>query len=379
MTTTRFGECSAEGPTLYLAVELSARTWKLAFTTGPGARVRLRTMPAEEWGKIPEEVARARAHFRLPGDTPVRSCYEAGRDGFWLHRYLTSLGLASVVVDSASIETPRRPRRVKTDRLDAHRLVGLLMRAHRGEPTWRVVRIPDVADEDRRQAVRERRTAQHDRTAVRNRIRGLLATQGVRVGLRADFLTRLDAARCWDGTPLGPEFRARLGREWAHLQAIEARIDGLEQARSRTIRAGGPALAAVQRLRQLRGIGEPGAWTLGVEVFAWRKFANRREAGGFLGLTPTPAASGAVHREQGISKVGPPALRALMVQLAWQWRRHQPLSALTQWYAHRFGSGGPRARRIGIVALARRLWIALWRYATAGIVPAGAQLKAAAA
>jgi transposase len=163
------------------------------------------------------------------------------------------------------------------------------------------------------------------------------------------------------------------------LQGIEARIDGLEHARSRAIREGGPALAAVQRLRQLCGIGEPGAWTLGVEVFAWRQFANRREAGGFLGLTPTPSASGTVHREQGISKVGPPALRALMVQLAWQWRRHQPLSALTRWYADRFGSGGPRARRIGIVALARRLWIALWRYATQGIIPAGAQLKTAAA
>jgi transposase len=307
MTTTRSAECSAEGPTLYLAVELSAREWKLAFTTGAGARVRLRTIPAEAWGKVREEVARAQAHFRLPSDTPVRSCYEAGRDGFWLHRYLTSLGVTNVVVDSASIETPRRPRRAKTDRLDAQRLVGLLMRAHGGEPTWRVVRIPDVADEDRRQAVRERRTAQHDRTAVRNRIRGLLATQGVRIGLRADFLTRLDAVRCWDGTPVGPGLRARLGREWAHLQAIEERLKGLDHTRSQAIRAGGPALAAVQRLRQLRGIGEPGAWTLGVEVFAWRRFANRREAGGFLGLTPTPSASGTVHREQGISKVGPPA------------------------------------------------------------------------
>lgn len=377
MTTTRSAECSVEGPTLYWALELSARSWKLAFTTGPGARVRLRTMPAEAWAKVPDEVARAKTHFRLAGETPVRSCYEAGRDGFWIHRYLTSLGVTNVVVDSASIETPRRPRRAKTDRLDAERLVGLLMRAHRGEPTWRVVRVPDAADEDRRQAVRELRTAQHDRTAVRNRIRGLLAAQGVRVGLRHDFLVRLDAARCWDGTPVGATLRARLGREWRHLQRIEARIETLEHARSRAIAGTAPALEPVRRLRQLCGIGEPGAWTLGVEVFAWRQFANRREAGGFLGVTPTPSDSGAVRREQGISKVGPPAVRALMVQLAWQWRRHQPRSALTQWYEQRFGSGGPRAHRIGIVALARRLWIALWRYATQGIIPAGAQLKAA--
>jgi len=381
MTTTRSEECNAEGPTLYLALELSARSWKLAFTTGPGARVRLRTIHAEAWDKIRDEVVRAKTHFRVPSDTPVRSCYEAGRDGFWIHRYLTSLGVTNVVVDSASIETPRRPRRAKTDRLDALRLVGLLMRAHGGDPTWRVVRIPDAADEDRRQAVRERRTAQHDRTAVRNRIRGLLVAQGVRLTLRAGFLARLEAARCWDGTAVGPELRARLGREWAQLQAIEARLTGLEQARHQALRAAtpAPALASVQRLRQLCGIGEPGAWTLGVEVFAWRHFANRREAGGFLGLTPTPSASGTLRREQGISKVGPPALRALIVQLAWQWRRRQPLSALTRWYEQRFGSGGPRARRIGIIALARRLWIALWRYVTQGIVPAGAQLKAASA
>jgi transposase len=377
MTTTRRTECSAVDAVLYVALELSARQWKLACTTGPGARVRLRTIPAEAWDRLGTELARAKAHFRVPATTPVRSCYEAGRDGFWIHRYLTSLGVTNVVVDSASIELPRRPRRAKTDRLDAVRLVGLLMRAHRGEPTWRVVRIPDAADEDRRQAVRELRAAQHDRTAVRNRIRGLLAAQGVRVGFRRDFLRWLAAARCWDGTPVGTGLQARLGREWAQLQATEARIDGLEHARSRAIRESAPAMAPVQRLRQLCGIGEPGAWTLGVEVFAWRQFANRREVGGFLGLTPTPSASGTVHREQGISKVGPPALRALLVQLAWQWRRHQPRSALAQWYEQRFGSGGPRARRIGIIALARRLWIALWRYATQGILPAGARLKAA--
>ena len=149
MTTTRSEECNAERLTLYVALELSARSWKLAFTTGPGARVRLRTIRAEAWDTITEEVTRAKAHFRVPRDTPVRSCYEAGRDGFWIHRYLLSVGVTIVVVDSASIELPRRPRRAKTDRLDAVRLVGLLMRAHGGEPTWWVVWILEAADEDR--------------------------------------------------------------------------------------------------------------------------------------------------------------------------------------------------------------------------------------
>jgi transposase len=202
----------------------------------------------------------------------------------------------------------------------------------------------------------------------------LLATQGVRLALRADFVTRLAAARRWDGTPLGPGLQHRLTREWETLQAIEARLAVVEP-RPATRRQ--PAPPAVAALQHLCGIGDAGAWTLGLEVLSWRTFRNRREVGSFLGLTPTPYASGTQRREQGISKVGPPALRALLVQLAWQWRRHQPRSALAQWYAQRFADGGPRARRIGIVALARKLWIALWRFVTQGVIPEGAVLKAA--
>ena len=375
-TTTRTTECTAGGPRLSLALELSRTQWKLAFTTGPGQRPRLRTIGAEAWDQLPAELARARTHFGLGLETPVVSCYEAGRDGFWIHRYLTSIGVANVIVDSASIEVNRRARRAKTDRLDATRLLSLLLRYQGGEPTWRVVRVPSEADEDRRQAVRERRTASDDRTAMRNRLRGLLAVHGVRLPLRPDFLTRLETVRRWDGTPVPAALQARLTREWGQLQAVESRIRTLDAARTVAIRAT-PASAPVRRLRQLCGIGDASAWTLDFEVLSWRTFANRREAGVFLGLTPTPRASGTVRREQGISKVGPPRLRALVVQLAWQWLRHQPLSALTVWYQQRFGGGGPRARRIGIIALARRLWIALWRYATHNILPAGAVLKAA--
>ena len=375
MATTRRTECSAGDAPLYVAFELSAKEWKLACAPGGGVAPRLRTLRGDARLEVPRELAQARRHFGLAATAPVVSCYEAGRDGFWIHRYLTALGVRNVVVDAASIEVTRRARQVKTDRLDAVRLLDLLVRAEAGRAAWRVVRVPPEAAEDARQVIRERRTVRADRTRVRNRLRGLLATQGVRLTLRADFVTRLAAARRWDGTPLGPGLQHRLTREWETLQAIEARLAVVEP-RPATRRQ--PAPPAVAALQQLCGIGDAGAWTLGVEVLSWRTFRNRREAGSFLGVTPTPYASGKQRREQGISKVGSPALRALLIQLAWQWRRFQPRSALAQWYEARFGGGGPRARRIGIVALARKLWIALWRYVTQGVIPAGAVLKTTA-
>ena len=375
MATTRRTECSAAHAPLYVAFELSAGEWKLACAPSGGVAPRLRTLRGEARLEVPRELTQARRHFGLAATAPVVSCYEAGRDGFWIHRYLTSLGVRNVVVDAASIEVTRRARQVKTDRLDAVRLLDLLVRAEAGRAAWRVVRVPPEAAEDARHVIRERRTVRADRTRVRNRLRGLLATQGVRLALRADFVTRLAAARRWDGTPLGPGLQHRLTREWETLQAIEARLAVVEPRPATRTQPAPPAVAALQRLC---GIGDAGAWTLGVEVLSWRTFHNRREAGSFLGLTPTPYASGTQRREQGISKVGPPALRALLIQLAWQWRRFQPRSVLAQWYEARFGGGGPRARRIGIVALARKLWIALWRYVTQGVIPDGAALKATA-
>jgi transposase len=372
--TTRLRECSAGGRRLYVALELSAREWKLASAPDGGVAPRLRTLRGDLRQGVVRELAAARRHFGLPATAEIVSCYEAGRDGFWIHRYLTSLGVRNVVVDAASIEVTRRARQAKTDRLDAVRLLDLLVRAEAGRAAWRVVRVPPEADEDARQVIRERRTVRQERTRVRNRIRGLLATQGVRLTLRADFLTQLAGARRWDDTPLGPGLQQRLTREWATLQGIDARLAAVEPRPATRAQPAPPAVAA---LRRLAGIGDAGAWTLGVEVLGWRTFRNRREVGGFLGLTPTPYASGTLRREQGISKVGPPALRALLVQLAWQWRRHQPQSALAQWYETRFAHGGPRARRIGIVALARKLWIALWRFVTQGVIPEGAVLKAA--
>jgi len=375
MATTRRTECSAADAPLYVAFELSAGEWKLACAPGGGVAPRLRTLRGEARLELRRELAQARRHFGLPATAPVVSCYEAGRDGFWIHRDLTGLGVRNVVVDAASIEVTRRARQVKTDRLDAVRLRDLLVRAEAGRAAWRVLRVPPEAAEDARQVIRERRTVRADRTRVRNRLRGLLATQGVRLALRADFVTRLATARRWDGTPLGPGLQQRLTREWETLQAIEARLAVVEPRPATRSQPAPPAVAALQRLC---GVGDAGAWTLGVEVLSGRTFRNRREAGSLLGVTPTPYASGTQRREQGISKVGPPALRALPVQLAWQWLRYQPRSPLTQWYQTRFAGGGPRARRIGIVALARKLWIALWRYVTQGVIPDGAVLKATA-
>src|SRR5207244_1050121 len=271
---------------------LGSHEGKLGFTAEPGGQRRVRTMPARDLARLTREIADAQQWFGLKATTPVRSCYEAGRDGFWLHRYVTSLGIANVVVDSSSIEVNRRLRRAKSDALDVRKLLGMLLRYHAGErAVWSVVRVPTVEEEDRRQLHRELRTLKQERTRVANRMNGLLANQGL-----------------W--LPLG-------------------------------LRAGGPT----------------GAWVYVNEVFGWRRFRNRKEVGAAAGLTPTPYQSGDERREQGISKAGSRHVRAVAIEMAWGWLRYQPRSRLSQWYQARFGRGGTRARKVGIVALARKLLI----------------------
>jgi transposase len=377
-------------PVVYLAFELGATTWKLGSTTGFGQPVRERTIAARSLAAVTRELTEAKAHVGLPADAAVVSCYEAGRDGFWLHRYLASLGVANRAVDSSSIEVKRRARRAKTDRLDVHKLLSMLVRAEHGErKVWSVVRVPAPADEDRRQLHRELGTLTREQTRLTNRIKGLLASQGVVLPVQGDFRAQLAAVRLWDGTPLGAALTARLEREWAAREAVRTRMRALAAERHACLtvpsdgpgpdRAGGfppEALRQVERLVALRGIGEASAWLLVMELFGWRTFHNRREVGALLGLTATPYQSGASTHEQGISKAGNRRVRALAVQLAWAWLRYQPESALSQWYRTRFAAGGPRPRRVGIVALARKLLIALWRYLAAGEVPAGAVLSA---
>lgn len=364
---------------LYLAFELSNSHWKLGFTIGLGQSPRRRTIPAGELSQLLEEIERAKRRFKLKlvDDVRVVSCYEAGRDGFWLHRFLETAGVDNVVVDSAGIEVNRRARRAKTDRLDLKKLLTMLIRYHSGEEkVWPVVRVPSEADEDRRQLHRELNSLKTERTQHTNRIKGLLVGQGVRLPVKEDFLQQLAAVRTWDGSPLGAGLQARLEREFARLELVNQQIKGLEDARREAVRSGQePSLDMVRCLLRLKGVGLNSAWLFVMEFFSWRQFRNRREVGALAGLTPTPYQSGDGARELGITKAGHGNLRAMAIEIAWGWLRFQPESALSRWYQERFGSGNSRQRRTGIVALARKLLIALWRYLDSGLVPEGAVLK----
>jgi transposase len=367
------------GTTLYLAFELSEAEWKLGFTIGLGQNPRQRTIKAGALEALQTEIGQAKKRFGLPETAPVRSCYEAGRDGFWLHRYLTAKGIANLVVDSASIEVNRRVKRAKTDRLDVGKLLSMLMRYHSGEKkVWSVVHVPSVAAEDSRHLHRELTTLKADRTRHSNRIKGLLAGQGVRLAVGADFLDQLAAVRLWDGAAVPPGLRARLAREYASWQFADQQVKDVEADRRALLRTSqAPEVEQVRQLLKLQGIGENSAWLYVMEFFGWREFRNRREVGGLAGLTPTPYQSGAEAREQGISKAGNQPIRAMAIEIAWGWLRHQPDSELSRWYQERYGQGSKGLRKIGIVALARKLLVALWRYLEDGELPAGAQLKAA--
>lgn len=368
---------STMGNTLYMSMELSEAKWLLMFTVGPGQQPREKTIRGSDRAALERELARARQRFGLAQDSRVVSCYEAGREGFWLHRYLRSLGVESLVVDSSSIAVNRRRRRAKTDRLDAKQLLIKLLRYDGGEhKAWSVVRVPTVADEAARQPSRELRTLKTERTRSRNRIKGLLAAQGIRLHQLGGLARRLDELQLWDGTALAPELTAQLRREHERLEHVERQIVAVEGERRQRLRQVTDTVSAqVHKLQRLRAIGPNSAWTFSTELFAWRQFRNRRQVGGIVGLTGTPYDSGQRPHEQGISKAGNPAVRAMSIEIAWGWLRHQPHSALSQWYQARFGHGSSRLRRIGIVALARKLLIALWRYLEFDQLPAGAELK----
>jgi len=363
---------------LYLAFELGVNEWKLGFSKDLGTKPRVRVMQARDLKRLAREIAAAKQWFGLSAPAAVRSCYEAGRDGFWLHRHLTSTGVDSRVVDSSSIEVNRRQRRAKSDGLDVRKLLGMLVRYHAGESkVWSVVRVPTADEEDRRQLHRELRTLKKDRTRVTNRIQGLLANQGIRLPKSRDLGVLIEGMRVWDGSPLPAGLRARLEREWEHAQFLHGKIAELERERRRAITHDrGQAIEKVRQLLRLRAIGPNGAWVYVNEFFGWRHFRNRKEVGAAAGLTPTPYQSGDESREQGISKAGSRHIRAVAIEMAWCWLRYQPASRLSRWYQERFGRGGTRARKVGIVALARKLLIELWRFLEQGVIPEGAVLKA---
>jgi transposase len=361
--------------TLYVAFELGEKSWKLAMSPSLAARPRLRTVDARATSRLLELLEQERERV---GAARIVSCYEAGRDGFWLDRFLRAHGVENRIVDAASIEVKRRARRTKTDRLDAEKLLSMLHREALGEQDlWSVVNVPSVADEDARSLQREYRTLIKERSRSSNRIKGLLASQGL-VAPRIDgrFLTWLASARLWDGSPLPSGMRARVEREYDRWRFTHDQILALDKQRRERLKDTTDAgLEKVRALHALRGIGLGAAYTWGLEFFSWRAFRNGKEVGALSGLSPTPYQSGESQHELGITRAGNRWVRGLAIEIAWGWLRHQPESALTHWFNERFARGGPRARKIGIVALARKLLIALWRYVETGVVPEGAQLK----
>lgn len=361
---------------LYVALELSTKEWWLTMSVAPDAkrhRVRVTVGDREALGRA---LVAGAARFGLPGEALVRSCYEAGREGFWPHRLLTALGVTNLVVDSSSIEVSRRVRRAKTDRLDGAKLLRLLMRHWGGEQEmWHVVQVPSRAAEDARHASRARTTLQIERTRYRNRIHALLALHGTRVRIDRRLPERLATATDWAGEALPPGVHARVLQLWRLLYAVETERYQAQYAEERQIRATTPTPTCAQRLVRLRGVAARSATVLADELLG-RDLRNRRQVGALTGLVSAPYDSGTHSHDQGLTRAGLPRVRHIAVQLAWTWLRYQRTSALSQWFQRKFGGRGVVAQRIGIVALARRVVIALWRYVKDGIVPEGALLKA---
>jgi transposase len=312
---------------------------------------------------------------------PVRivACYEAGRDGHWLHRWLTAQGVICYEVDPSSIDVPRRRRRAKTDRIDLETLRRALFAHLRGEPrACSMVHVPSVEDEDRKRRTRERERLRKERNAHSNRIKSLLFGQGIRDAnpFRSGFIAGLDQVRTGDGRVLPLRLKEEIIREHERLWLVAKQLHALEAKSQAEVRAAAPgsAGAKIRQLIDLRSIGFVSGHQLVNEVF-YRSFNNRRQVGSYLGLTGTPYDSGQSRREQGISKAGNPRARKVAVELAWLWLRHQPGSELSRWFHARVGNQKGRIRRIALVALARKLMVALWRYLTTGLVPAGAELR----
>jgi transposase len=368
-------ELSVNEPMLFVAFELGKKSWKLAMTTGLAVAPWLRTVEGGDLAAVDEVLQRARQRFGLAATARVISCYEAGRDGFWIHRALRARGIANRVVDSSSIEVNRRQRRAKSDRIDAVKLVRLLARVCAGDrEAWSEVQVPSAAAEAARHRSRERTALTVEQTRLQNQIGSWLATAGARVSTRVrDQAEWWTSARDWAGEALPAEVQARIARATARLTVVAEQIATIERAQAEAMGAAAPDSAAV-RLRQLKGLGVTSVSVLLDEGLVWRDFKNRRQVGGLLGFAPIKYESGEASRDQGISRAGNDRLQSTMVQLAWGWVQWQRQSALTQWYLARFGIG-KRTRKVGIVALARKLMIALWRYATAGVVPAGATLR----
>ena len=374
---------------IFVAIEMSRSKWVVGTHVPTSSKVGIHIV---EWGDVDALLTlvdrlRLRA-ARMIGatDVPILCCYEAGYEGFWLYRRLTAAGLHLLVVDPSSLLVNRRAKRAKTDRIDAKAMVRALMAYNRGEDqVLRAVNVPGIEQEDHRRLVRERQCLVYECTAHTNRIRGLLMTQGI-VGFDSRAVgadQRLDKLITGDGRLLGPRLGDEIRREIARLRvvieqlkAVSAERDAIARVKKVDVlpadrRLDDADAAMIAALTRIKGVGPNDASVLVREAF-WRKFTNRRQLAAWSGLAPTPWASGTISRDQGIAKTGPAIFRSHMLQIAWRWLQHQPRSKLTQWFNERTSGATGRMRRIMIVALARKLLVALWRYATAGLVPTGA-------
>jgi transposase len=359
---------SAVVPTVYAAIELSKQSWVVAVARPDRNQPSLYRIAG---GRLDELVARLQRSAK-DGER-LLVCYEAGYDGFWLARSLASRGIACRVLDPASLQVNRRARRTKTDRIDVLMLLRALIAIDRGDKhVAAIVRVPSVEEEDARRSHRERQRLIRERTAHINRIKGLLFAQGIR-GVDPSLRSRridFAALRTPEGLPIAPRLRQELEREYARLDVVERQLRAVEAERD-VADAQDPAIDRKrQMLMRVRGIGAASAAILTRELFM-RSFANRRQLGSYLGLTPSPYDSGATTRCQGISKAGNSFARRVLIELAWLWRLYQPESPLARWYEARAKGQSPRIRRIMLVALARKLGIALWRYVETGLVPDG--------
>jgi transposase len=383
----RAGGATAGGPcggALFVSLELSRSTWLVTSLSPGGDRMSKHTVAGGDGVALLELLARlrARAEQRGRGAVEVVSIQEAGFEGFWVHRLLAGAGVESHVVDPASVAAPRRQRRAKTDAIDGETLLRTLMAWRRGEPrVCAMVVPPSPEEEDERRISRERETLVQERIRLTNRIKGLLRAQGVAEldPRRRDRRERLEALRTGDGRPLPPHLKAEILRGFERIEVLLRQVAEIEAERDRLLQAradGAEPRAPAPLLVRLRGIGQESAAVLALEGL-FRSFGNRRQVAAYAGLAPTPWKSGRIDHEQGISKAGNPRLRRTMVELAWRWLRHQPGSALSRWFHGRVGRERGRIRKIAIVAVARKLFVALWRYATQGVVPEGAVLKGA--
>jgi len=371
--------------TIFVAIELSQKDWLVTLHSPDKDRMSHYKVEVGDGAGLLAllERVRERAGRKLGALPGVKSCYEAGYDGYWLHRFLQANGIENYVFDPGSIAVEQRSRRTKTDRIDGEQLVRTLRSHCRGEPrVVRIVHVPSAGQEDARRATRERDRLIKERTGHTNRIKSLLRLLGMAVGnpLRRDWLTWLARQRDWQGRPVPPQILAEIEREHARPMLLREQLSKLEK--SRTEVAPTPELAETARreevLCRLRSLGPAFTGTFTYEVF-YKDFTNRRQVGSYVGLAPSPWRSGGTNREQGISKAGNPRARHKAIELAWLWVRHQPESALTLWFRERTAKASKRVKRIAIVALARKLMVALWRFVTTGLVPTGARLKPATA